>query len=282
MMRNFDQGIHPEAQHTGYYNDPDMMVLGMPGINAEQNRLHMALWAVSGAPLIIGADLTKLDAETLDTFRNSDAIAIDQDPLGLQCIKVKELSAGLEIWSKFLSTPGSRAVLLLNRTYFPAPFSVNWTDLGLKDGAANVRDVWANKDFGAERDPFKATIPAQDAILLIVHGTEGNFAHYSPISAASDREKAITSPQTVFGHVSQVSSPFAQIKIVYTNEAQSAEIVGLYVNGETGTRVAFPPTKAAMASVWIQARLDRHGEMNQLTFDTSPASGLKIQSIDVY
>jgi hypothetical protein len=23
MLRNFDQGIHPEAQHTGYYNDPD-------------------------------------------------------------------------------------------------------------------------------------------------------------------------------------------------------------------------------------------------------------------
>jgi hypothetical protein len=261
MMRNFDQGIHPEAQHTGYYNDPDMMVLGMPGMNAEQNRLHMALWAVSSAPLIIGADLTKLDVDTLDTFRNSDAIAIDQDPLGLQCIKVKEPSHGLEIWSKFLSTPGSRAVLLLNRTYFPAPISVAWTDLGLKDGTADVRDVWANKNLGADKGPFKATIPAQDAILLLVRGSEA---------------------RTVFGHVSQVSSPFAQIKILYTNEAQSAEIVGLYVNGEAGTRVAFPPTKGAMASVWIQARLDRQGEMNKLTFDTSPASRLKIESLDVY
>jgi hypothetical protein len=278
MMRNFDEGIHPEAQHTGYYNDPDMMVLGMPGMNVEQNRLHMALWAVSGAPLIIGADLTKLDAETLGTFRNSDAIAIDQDPLGLQCIKVKELSHGLEIWSKFLSTPGSRAVLLMNRSYFPAPISVDWTDLGLKDGAAEVRDVWANKSFGADKGSFEATVPAQDAILLIIRGTEGNFAHYS----ASDGEKAIASHQTVFGHVSQVSSPFAQIKIVYTNEAQSAEIVGLYVNGETGTRVAFQPTKGAMASVWIQARLDRQGEMNKLTFVTSSAPGLKIESIDVY
>jgi hypothetical protein len=281
MLQNFDQGIHPEAQHTGYYNDPDMMVLGMPGMNAEQNRLHMALWAISGAPLIIGADLTKLDAETLDTFRNSDALAIDQDPLGLQCIKVKELSHGLEIWSKFLSTPGSRAVLLLNRTYFPAPLSVDWTDLGLSDGAANVREVWANKDIPADKDPFKATVPAQDGILLIVRGSEANFAHYSPISAEVDGEKAITSPQTVFGHVAHVSLPFAQIKIVYTNEARSAKVVDLYVNGEAGTRVAFPPTRAAVASVWIQARLDRQRE-NKLTFDTSPASGLKIESIDVH
>jgi Alpha galactosidase C-terminal beta sandwich domain/Alpha galactosidase A len=254
----------------------------MPGMNVEQNRLHMALWAVSGAPLIIGADLTKLDAETLGTFRNSDAIAIDQDPLGLQCIKVKELSHGLEIWSKFLSTPGSRAVLLMNRTYFPAPISVDWTDLGLKDGTAEGRDVWANKNFGADKGSFQATVPAQDAILLIVRGTEGNFTHYSPIPAASEGEKAIPSPQTVFGHVSRISSPFAQIKIVYTNAAQSAEIVGLYVNGETGTRVAFPATKGAMASVWIQAKLDRQGEMNKLTFDTSPASGLKIESIEVH
>ncbi|WP_158749602.1 alpha-galactosidase [Acidobacterium sp. S8] len=281
MMRNFDQGIHPAAQHTGYYNDPDMMVLGMPGMNTEQNRLHMSLWVVSGAPLIIGADLTKLDAETLDTLRNPDAIAIDQDPLGLQCIKVKDLSPGLEIWSKFLSTPGSRAVLLLNRSYFPAPMSVDWTDLGLKGSPANVHDVWANKDAGADKDSLKATVPAQDAILLVVRGSEGGFAHYLPISAASGEAKAITSPQTVFGNVSQVPSPFAQIRIVYANETRSTEVVGLYVNGETGTRVAFPPTKGA-ASVWIQARLDRQGDMNKLTFDTSSLSGLKIESIDVY
>ena len=67
VLSNFDQGIHPDAEHTGYYNDPDMMVLGIPGLTAEQNRLHMALWAISGAPLIIGADLTKLtDPELAD------------------------------------------------------------------------------------------------------------------------------------------------------------------------------------------------------------------------
>ncbi len=281
MMRNFDQGIHPEAQHTGYYNDPDMMVLGMPGLNAEQNRLHMSLWVMSGAPLIVGADLTNLDAETLDALRKPDAIAIDQDLLGLQGIKVKEQSPGLEIWSKFLSTPGSRAVLLLNRTYFPAPMSLDWTELGLKGDSATVRDVWASKDSGAHKDSFKTTVPAQDGILLIVYGSEGSFAHYSPISA-SDEANAAASPRTVFGHVSQVLSPFAQIRIVYTNEARNTEVVGLYVNGETGTRVAFPPSGGAIASVWIQAKLDRLGEMNMLTFDTSSASGLKIVSIDVY
>ncbi len=284
MLRNFDQGVHPEAQHTGYYNDPDMMVLGMPGLNAAQNRLHMSLWAISAAPLIIGADLTRLDADTSAILNNSDAIAIDQDPLGLQGVKAKELSAGLEIWSKFLSEPGSRAVLLLNRTYFPAPMSLDWADLGLKGNSSSIRDVWAGKDLGPVKGPFAATVPAQAGLLLIVRGSEGDFAHYNPASASSltAEQKATAGPETVFAHVSQVSSPFAQVKIAFTNTAHNTQVTDLYVNGETGTRVAFPPAGPAEASVWIQVKLNRPGDTNVLNFATIPSSVLEIKAIDVY
>ena len=43
MLTNFDRGLHPAAQHTGYYNDPDMLMVGMNGLSAAQNRLHMGL-----------------------------------------------------------------------------------------------------------------------------------------------------------------------------------------------------------------------------------------------
>ena len=282
MLRNFDQGIHPEAQHTGYYNDPDMLVLGMPGLNAEQNRLHMALWAISGAPIIIGADLTKLDADTSAILSNPDVIAIDQDPLGLQGVKVKEISAGLEVWSKFLAEPGARSVLLLNRTYFPAPMSFQWEDLGLKGNSAQVRNVWAGRDLGATKGPFAATVPAQGGVLLIVRGTEGDFAHYTPASTLSDNQKAITDPQTVFAHIAQISSEFAQVRINFTNAALSTQVVDLYANGETGTRIAFPPSGATPESVWIQVKLDRSGNANVLNFATMPSSTLKIESIDIH
>ena len=49
VLRNFDQGIHAEAQHTGFYNDPDMMILGMPGLSDTENRVHMSLWVMSGS-----------------------------------------------------------------------------------------------------------------------------------------------------------------------------------------------------------------------------------------
>jgi flagellar basal body rod protein FlgC len=45
MLTNFDP-LHPAAQHTGYYNDPDMLMTGMSGLTAAQNRLHMGLWAM--------------------------------------------------------------------------------------------------------------------------------------------------------------------------------------------------------------------------------------------
>jgi hypothetical protein len=281
MLRNFDQGIHPEAQHTGYYNDPDMMVLGMAGLNAAQNRLHMALWAISGAPLILGADLTRLDAETLATLSNPDALAIDQDALGLQCVKVKELSFGLEIWSKFLSASGSRAVLLLNCTYFPAPMSLDWADLGLGDKSASVRDVWAGKDLGTINGPFKVTVPAQDGLLLIVRGQEGSAAHYTTAAAGSDGNGVVNGSETVFAHLAQAPVPFAQIKVVYSNRSHSTHVVGLDVNGETGTQVGFPPTGSAPGSVWIQAKLNRPGNTNIITFATSPSADFAIESIDV-
>jgi hypothetical protein len=282
MLANFDQGIHPEAEHTGFYNDPDMMVLGMPGLNAAQNRLHMSLWAVSGAPLLVGADLTRLDAESLATLTNADAIRIDQDGLGLQAIKVAGLGPGLEVWSKFLTTPGERAVLLLNRTYFPAPMSAKWSDLGLAGDAATVRDVWTANDLNSVKNSYDKTVPAQDGALLIVKGTEGGFRHYEPAAKQTRDELAIPDAETRFTGVSALEGDWAQVRITYTNSGAEPRLVELRVNGQVATRVAFPPTGADKGSVWVQARLDQPGTGNLLNFAMGAAEGVKIDSIDVH
>ena len=83
MLTNFDRAQHPTAQHTGYYNDPDMLIVGMAGFTAAQNRTHMSLWAISGAPLLAGNNLATMSTETRDILANREVIAIDQDPRGL-------------------------------------------------------------------------------------------------------------------------------------------------------------------------------------------------------
>src|SRR5690242_3174801 len=150
-----------------------MMVVGMNGLSDEQNRIHMSLWAIAGAPLILGADLTKLSRPSIETLTNREAIAIDQDILGLQGVKVAEAQPGLEVWVKKLAGPGRRAVLLFNRAAWPASITVHWRELGLVSAsAAKVRDLWAHKDLGSFKSSYSATLPADDIVLLTISGLD--------------------------------------------------------------------------------------------------------------
>ncbi len=279
VLSNFDQGIHPEAQHTGFYNDPDMMVVGMPGLTDAQNRVHMSLWAISAAPLLAGADLTTLSAAALTTLTNPEVIAVDQDSLGLQGIKVASYGYGLEVWSKALSIPGERAVLLLNRTGDPGAITVHWSDLGLSDSSpASVRDLWARRDLGSFNSSYSATVQSNDAAMFVVRGSEGELKSYTPAGGAG----AGTDQEVSFTNVSS-RVHVARVRISYTNADEVPRIAELRVNGRIATRIAFPSTGSDNSTgvVWIEALFDRDGANNVLNFSPIANSGLKIESIAV-
>jgi hypothetical protein len=286
MLSNFDQGIHPEAQHTGFYNDPDMMVVGMPGLTDAQNRVHMSLWAMSGAPLLVGADLTRLSDTTLATLTNSDVLAVDQDTLGLQAVKVSETGDGLQVWSKALSTAGERAVLLLNRTGEAASMTVNWSELGLAESSpASVKDIWAGKDLGAFNSSYSTTVPALDAVMVIVHGSEGKMNAYT---ATGDGKQSSGGVIVLRGRpvsFTRVASrdKLARIRIAYTNPDQAPRFAELRVNSRIATRIAFPSTGSAgiVGAIWIEALLDRAGAKNELNFSVESDPGPEIESIAV-
>jgi hypothetical protein len=287
VLRNFDQGIHPEAQHTGFYNDPDMMVLGMPGLTDTENRVHMSLWVMSGAPLIVGADLTALSAPSLSVLTNADVVKVDQDPLGLQAVRVSEPRTGLEVWSKKLAKPGERAVLLLNRTGESSSISVDWSDLGLLGSVASKRkDLWTGKNVSASAKPIAATVPSQDAVLLLVTGQE--------IAPTRVQPEEMDSPQTPcfatacsnakefrFTHVAS-RSKIATIQIIYSNHDKLAHAGELRVNGQNRTRIVFPSTGTeGTGAIWIQATLDLPGAGNTLTIAADCSSTPQIEAISL-
>jgi hypothetical protein len=181
MVSNFEHAIHPASQHTGFYNDADMLVAGMPGLTEEQDRVHMALWAVSGAPLILGADLTRLNRATLKIFTNEQMQAVDQDLLGLQAVPVPTPHTGLEVWSKRLATPGERAVVLLNRSATAARFPMHWSDLGLvASSPVQITNIWTGKSFGAVKGSYSTLVPAHDAVFFMLRGKESPAQKYWP------------------------------------------------------------------------------------------------------
>lgn len=291
MLYNFDQGIHPEAQHTGFYNDPDMMVIGMSGLTDAENRAHMSLWAISGAPLLVGADLTQLSDATLATLTNPAVLAIDQDALGLQAVKVREEIGDLEVWSKRLSKPGERAVLLLNRAdaaepIVVKPITVFWKDLGLAGTSSTVRDPWEGKDLGSFDERYTATVQRGDAVLLIVRGTEGTSTRILPAPAATathDRSAAIQNEQTFSIKTSACNQPFASVQIGYKNPDASTRIAELRVNEQDATRIAFPPTGTAEGAIWIQVQLSQPrtgvATSNSLRFSSATGQTPQIASI---
>lgn len=167
VLSNFDSAQHPSAQSPGHYNDPDMLIVGMPGFSAAQNRTHLALWAISGAPLLAGNNLATMDSTTRGILTNPEVIAVDQDPLARQGTKVAEAQSGLQVYSKVLSGVNRRAVVLLNRTSAAATITARWSDLGIS-GPATVRDLWAGTNAGSFASGYTTSVPAHEAVLLTV------------------------------------------------------------------------------------------------------------------
>eukprot|EP00931_Biecheleriopsis_adriatica_P103003 TRINITY_DN77899_c0_g1_i1.p1 TRINITY_DN77899_c0_g1~~TRINITY_DN77899_c0_g1_i1.p1 ORF type:complete len:716 (-),score=134.30 TRINITY_DN77899_c0_g1_i1:17-2143(-) len=68
------------------WNDPDMLIGSSGGaqlvLTEAQARAQFSLWAVMSAPLMIGANVMELSPFDLETYRNADAIRINQDVSG--------------------------------------------------------------------------------------------------------------------------------------------------------------------------------------------------------
>jgi hypothetical protein len=285
MLSNFDQGIHPEAQHTGYYNDPDMMVLGMPGLTEAQNRVHMSLWAISGAPLIVGADLVNLSPAVLALLTKSSVLAVDQDPAALQAVKVAEPAVGLQVWSKPLTEAGGRAVLLLNRTGSDQSISMRWTDLQLQSSTPRITDAWTGEQLNGSDDSYQTSVSAGDAKMLVVVGTEEPMRHYKPLvtvpgNAAGTQPGAVLRDHPVRFENVEGRGVMTRIQIIYRNPDQAARYAKLRVNGQVATIIAFPPSgKNSLGMVWIQAKLDRRGAENLLDLSADCDPGPVIDSL---
>jgi hypothetical protein len=238
--------------------------------------------------LLVGADLTKLSATDIATLTNPDVLRVDQDSLGLQSVKVAESEVGLQVWSKPLSTIGERPVLLLNRTASPAPISVHWSDLGLRENSsATVRDVWAKSDLGKFNSSYSATVPAGDAVLLLILGSEDPAAAYFPetlknASTSAHGRTAEKNQPLTFSHVAS-RFPLARIQITYSNPDKTPRFAELRVNGRAATRIEFPPTGngGTTGAISIESQMMTGGVKNVLTFAPLCDPGPAIQSISL-
>ncbi|MGF1338994.1 glycoside hydrolase family 27 protein [Streptomyces flavovirens] len=177
VLRNMDANAwHPEAQGPGHYNDPDYLIPmrtlqdGSYELTAEESTTQLVMWAEMGSPLVIGSDPRTLPRQMIDTLRNPEIIAVDQDPLAIQGVRVATDATG-DVYSKVLQGSGRRAVVLLNRSDRPAERTVDFADAGLA-GKVGVRDLRARKDRGKHTGSYTVEVPAHGTAFLTLTGRD--------------------------------------------------------------------------------------------------------------
>lgn len=158
----------------GHWNDPDMLEVGN-GMSMPEDRAHFSIWCMLAAPLMAGNNLHTMSDETKNILTNKEAIAIDQDALGIECFRYYQFD-GIEILVRPLSN-GDLAVLFLNRSERPQTVTFDWaahiiqdktsnTDVDFSKTSFKLRDLWSKKDIGTTQKPFKQAIPSHDVVML--------------------------------------------------------------------------------------------------------------------
>jgi alpha-galactosidase len=147
----------------GHWNDPDMLEIGNGGMTDDEYKTHMSLWSILAAPLLAGNDIRDMKPAVAEILMNKDVIAVDQDKLGTQGVRVAK-NGDLEVWSKPLSD-GSHAVALFNRGADAASVTAKWSDLGIT-GSHTVRDLWKHADLGKKSDEFSAMVPTHGVVMV--------------------------------------------------------------------------------------------------------------------
>jgi alpha-galactosidase len=117
------------------------------------------------APLLIGCDLQRLDAFTLNLLTNDEVLALDQDPMGKQAAPaIKE--GDIQVWVKRLED-GASAVGIFNLGDKTETYMLNLKKAGI-EGKVKVRDLWRQKNIGEIMDVFEAHVPSHGVVLVKV------------------------------------------------------------------------------------------------------------------
>ncbi|KAK2986006.1 hypothetical protein RJ640_024402 [Escallonia rubra] len=125
---------YAELARPGGWNDPDMLEVGNGGMTKDEYI----------APLLIGCDVRNMTKETMQILANTEVIAVNQDPLGVQAKKVR-MEGDLEVWAGPLSDYRV-AVLLVNRGPRRTSIVAHWDDIGIPPkSVVMARDVWEHK-----------------------------------------------------------------------------------------------------------------------------------------
>ena len=165
--------------------DLDMMTVGMKsdngknmtGCTEDEFRLEFSLWAMLGAPLMMGCDVRNLDDSARSILMNRDVIAIDRDPA---CNQAFPLIGKNRYEDDYKREKVVYARLLENGDYAIGIFNLSDEDffsfglvqldtLGLNEGSGKtllMRELWTGETVKAENGVYGSNVPPHSCKLF--------------------------------------------------------------------------------------------------------------------
>jgi hypothetical protein len=166
----------------GSWPDPDMLPFGRlephPGYGAprhsnltpDEEKTEFALWVITRAPLILGANLTKLDDVTKSLLSNQNMLFINQNATYSRPVDASTLGQGFEnirVWRASINDPGARGY----KEYFgffnlgdtATTVKTTWLALGLDGKKHSATNQW---------DDIEAKESKEITVTLPAHGSQ--------------------------------------------------------------------------------------------------------------
>ena len=105
------------ASAPGYWNDLDILTVGMGGQSMDEYVSHFQLWCIASSPLIAGNDIRSMSEEVRAVLTHKAAIAINQDRLAVAGNMIRRAIDGTyEVWAKPLWTDNNSSQWLAQPT----------------------------------------------------------------------------------------------------------------------------------------------------------------------
>lgn len=156
----------------GCYPDCDMLPLGMLAkgfgderstrLTHDEQRSLMSLWCIFGSPLMLGAEMTKLDDWTLSLLTNREVLKLLDPTCRARQILRDDQKA---IWFAENKEDCSRYIALFNLSDEPSDVSFDLGELHLTDKATILHDLWDGNVSKITTETLKVSLPIHGCAL---------------------------------------------------------------------------------------------------------------------
>ncbi len=137
----------------------------------DEQQTEFTLWAIARSPLILGANLTKLDDFTKSLITNHAMLFMNQNVTYSQPVDTKNLGSSFEnarVWRGTINAPGAgnyaEFFAFFNLGDQPVTLRASWAQLGLEGKKHLAQNVWTEGGFKESKE-VTVTLPAHGSTV---------------------------------------------------------------------------------------------------------------------